>query len=415
MQKENIAQLQISRYNYPLPDDRIAKYPLEQRDASKLLVYGGSGIHTFRFGELPELLPEGSLLLFNNTRVIHARLLFHKESGAQIEVFCLSPHIPADYVVSFQQRRQCSWHCMIGNARRWKDEPLSMDIPVDGGLVRLKAEKGGVTGSDTIVQFSWDNDELTFSELLEIAGKLPIPPYLNRPSEAKDDETYQTVYSRSEGSVAAPTAGLHFTEKVMDELREKGIKMGEVTLHVGAGTFKPVKTETIAGHEMHTEFISVPKETIEQLLHHSGKIVVVGTTSMRTVESLYYIGKRLFAGADIAAGDLGVKQWEPYEDTVEITPEQALLSILHYLDETGQQRLISSTQLMIAPGYTFHYPDAIITNFHQPQSTLLLLISAFVGDDWSKIYNYALGNDYRFLSYGDSSLLWKRRNGIQKE
>lgn len=407
MKRENIRQLQISHYNYNLPDDKIAKYPLHQRDASKLLLYDGVQVSTSRFGELPGLLPEGSLLLFNNTKVIHARLLFHKETGAQIEVFCLSPHDPADYVVNFQQRRHCSWHCMIGNARRWKGEPLLMEIPSGSSIVRLKAEKTGTSGSDTVVQFSWDNEEFTFSELLEIAGKLPIPPYLNRPSEAKDDETYQTVYSCSEGSVAAPTAGLHFTGEVMAQLRDKGIRTAEVTLHVGAGTFKPVKSETIAGHEMHTEFISIPKETIEQLLHHSGKVVVVGTTSMRTVESLYYIGRKLSVDPGISAHELRVKQWEPYGDTAEIAPEEALQNILRYLEESGQKRLVSSTQLMIAPGYEFHFPDAIITNFHQPQSTLLLLISAFVGDDWRKIYDYALQNAYRFLSYGDSSLLWK--------
>ena len=408
MQNENIKKLQISRYNYILPDDKIAKYPLQERDASKLLLYDGSQISTSRFGKLPGLLPAGSLLLFNNTRVIHARLLFQKETGAQIEIFCLCPHNPADYVVNFQQRRQCSWHCMIGNAKRWKEEPLQMQIQIDGGVVRLKAEKAGITGSDTVVRFSWDNEELTFSELLEIAGKLPIPPYLNRPSEARDDETYQTVYSRSEGSVAAPTAGLHFTEEVMEQLRIKGIRTAEVTLHVGAGTFKPVKSKTIADHEMHTEFISVPKKTIEQLLHHSGKVVVVGTTSMRTVESLYYIGRKLGVNPGISSSELGVRQWEPYNDTAEITPGQALRNILRYLEETGQELLISSTQLMIAPGYEFHFPDAIITNFHQPQSTLLLLISAFVGDDWRKIYDYALQNGYRFLSYGDSSLLCQK-------
>ncbi|WP_019539821.1 S-adenosylmethionine:tRNA ribosyltransferase-isomerase [Proteiniphilum acetatigenes] len=408
MEIEKTRQLQISQYNYHLPDDRIAKYPLQQRDASKLLLYSGLQISTFRFSELPELLPEGSLLLFNNTRVIHARLLFQKETGAQIEVFCLSPHYPTDYVVNFQQRRQCSWNCMIGNAKRWKGEPLQMQIPVNKGIVGLKVEKAGVTDSnDTVVQFSWDNEEFTFSELLEIAGKLPIPPYLNRPSEAKDDETYQTVYSRFEGSVAAPTAGLHFTEGMMEQLRQKGIRTAEVTLHVGAGTFKPVKSETIADHEMHTEFISVPKETIEQLLHHSGKVVAVGTTSMRTVESLYYIGKKLGVNPGVSGHELDVKQWEPYDGTPDIAPRQALHNILRYLEETGQQRLISSTQLMIVPGYEFHFPNAIITNFHQPQSTLLLLISAFVGDDWHKIYDYALENDYRFLSYGDSSLLWK--------
>lgn len=411
MQKENIGKLKIAQYNYHLPDDRIAKYPLEKRDASKLLVYNGTDITTSRFGKLTELIPEGSLLLFNNTRVIHARLLFQKETGAQVEIFCLSPHFPADYVENFQQRGHCFWNCMIGNAKRWKGGELQMQIPANEGFVILKAEKVAMSGNETVVQFSWNNEEFSFSELLEIAGKLPIPPYLNRPSEVKDEETYQTVYSRSEGSVAAPTAGLHFTEEVMGALHEKGIKMVEVTLHVGAGTFKPVKSDTISGHEMHTEFISVSKETIEELLHHSGKVIVVGTTSMRTVESLYYIGRKLSGGTDISLAELYVKQWEPYDDTAEIAPRQALRNILHYLEETGQQQLISSTQLMIAPGYRFHYPDAIITNFHQPQSTLLLLISAFVGDDWRKIYDYALENNYRFLSYGDSSLLYKEQSG----
>lgn len=407
IKQEDICKIKISQYNYHLPDDKIAKYPLDQRDASKLLVYKGAETTTSRFSELPRLLPEGSLLLFNNTRVIHTRLLFQKETGAQIEIFCLSPHDPGDYMVNFQQHLHCSWHCMIGNAKRWKEGPLYMQIPVDGDMVRLKAEKLPTSDSDTIVYFSWDNEELSFSDLLEIAGKLPIPPYLNRPSEARDDETYQTVYSRAEGSVAAPTAGLHFTEEVMEQLRDKGIDTAEVTLHVGAGTFKPVKSETMAGHEMHTEFISIPKRTIEQLFYHSGKVVVVGTTSMRTVESLYYIGRKLEAGRSLASHELAVKQWEPYDATEEIAPKQALGNILRYLEETGQEQLISSTQLMIAPGYEFHFPDAIITNFHQPQSTLLLLISAFVGDSWHRIYDYALQNDYRFLSYGDSSLLWK--------
>lgn len=415
MQKENIDKLQISQYNYYLPDNRIAKYPLEQRDASKLLAYDGSSITTSRFDKLPELIPEGSLLLFNNTKVIHARLLFQKETGAQIEIFCLSPHSPADYIVNFQQRGCCSWYCMIGNAKRWKEGTLEMQIPVNDDIVNLKVEKNGMAGSDAVVQFFWDNEEFTFSELLEIAGKLPIPPYLNRPSEAKDDETYQTVYSRFEGSVAAPTAGLHFTGEVMKTLCDRGVKTAEVTLHVGAGTFKPVKSETIADHEMHTEFISVSKETIEELLSHSGKIIVVGTTSMRTMESLYYIGRKLSLTTGMPLSELSVRQWEPYDNTVEIAPWQALRNILDYLEETGQRQLISSTQLMIVPGYRFHYPDAIITNFHQPQSTLLLLISAFVGDDWRKIYNYALKNDYRFLSYGDSSLLWKQQNRVQKE
>lgn len=407
MQKELIGELSITQYNYSLPDEKIAKYPLERRDASKLLRYEDREISTAQFTELPNLLPHGVLLLCNNTKVIHARLLFQKETGAQIEVFCLSPHSPADYAVNFQQRGGCSWICMIGNAKRWKGEPLRMQIPTDHGFVTLTAMKSSVSGSDTVVQFHWDNNFFTFSELLEMAGQLPIPPYLNRPSEEKDDETYQTVYSSSEGSVAAPTAGLHFTEEIMTSLQHKGVQTAEVTLHVGAGTFKPVKSDTLAGHEMHTEFISVPKKTIEQLLNHPGKVVVVGTTSMRTVESLYYVGRKLGQSTALPEQSLSVEQWDPYDQTPEIAPDEALRNILTYLEATQQDHLVASTRLLIAPGYRFHYPDAIITNFHQPQSTLLLLISAFVGDDWRKIYDYALSNDYRFLSYGDSSILWK--------
>jgi len=408
MKKDDIRQLQISQFNYTLPDEKIAKYPLPQRDMSKLLRYNDAQISSYTFTELPSLLPGESLLLFNNTRVIHARLLFYKQTGAQIEIFCLSPHEPADYVRSFQQRAQCSWNCMIGNAKRWKEEPLFMDIPVEDGVVTLKAEKKAPSGEERIVSFSWNHPEFTFSELLEIAGKLPIPPYLNRPSEDKDDETYQTVYARIEGSVAAPTAGLHFTPDVMEQLRKKGIQTAEVTLHVGAGTFKPVKSDTIAGHEMHTEFISVQRETVEKLLKNVGKLIVVGTTSLRTVESLYYIGRKLYFHPEASLHELTVGQWEPYEKADEISPKQALQSILRYLDRHRQDRLITATQIIIVPGYHFHYADAIITNFHQPQSTLLLLIAAFVGDDWQKIYDYALRNNYRFLSYGDSSLLWKK-------
>jgi len=409
MKKDDIRQLPISRFNHILPDEKIARYPLQQRDASRLLLYDGGEISDTLFRELPALLPRESLLLFNNTKVIHARLLFRKETGAQIEIFCLSPCDPGDYVVSFQQREACTWHCMIGNAKRWKEEPLVMEIPVKEGMVQLTARKTARHDDEVVVHFSWDDERFTFSELLEIAGELPIPPYLNRPSEAKDDETYQTVYSRVEGSVAAPTAGLHFTPTVMADLRQKGISTTEVTLHVGAGTFRPVKTETIAGHDMHTEFISVPKETLAALLAHSGRLIVVGTTSLRTVESLYYIGRKLHHNPSAAPHELTVHQWEPYDEVVEeITPRQALQNILSYLEKTGEERLTAATQIIIVPGYRFHYPDAILTNFHQPQSTLLLLISAFVGDDWRKIYDYALANNFRFLSYGDSSLLWKK-------
>jgi S-adenosylmethionine:tRNA ribosyltransferase-isomerase len=406
MKKNEIERLRISDFNYPLADERIAKYPLAERDASKILLYRNGKISDKIFRDLANHIPSGSLLLFNNTRVIHARLLFRKETGAHVEVFCLSPHEPTDYVVSFGQRERCSWCCMIGNAKRWKDEPLTMEVSIENRPIVLTARKIGKSDDETIVEFSWNSADYTFSELLEIVGKLPIPPYLNRESEEKDDETYQTVYSSVDGSVAAPTAGLHFTENVMQKIAEKGIKTANVTLHVGAGTFKPVKSETIAGHDMHTEFISVPKATIETLLSHNGDLIVVGTTSMRTVESLYYIGRKLYFNPNISARELTVQQWEAYEEGEKISPRQALQSILDYLEKANREHLISSTQMIIAPGYEFHFCDAIITNFHQPESTLLLLISAFVGDDWRRIYDYALENGFRFLSYGDSSLLW---------
>jgi len=415
MKRKEIEQLHITDYDYPLPDERIAKYPLEKRDASKLLLYDDGIISESIFSNLTDYIPSESLMIFNNTRVIHARLLFRKETGAQIEVFCLSPADPEDYAMNFASKQHCSWHCMIGNAKRWKDDILTMKIENGGnGILTLSAEKIAVTDKDTTVRFSWNDDTLSFSEILEIAGKLPIPPYLNRPAETKDDETYQTVYSRIEGSVAAPTAGLHFTDDVMTSLRHKGIATAEVTLHVGAGTFRPVKSETIGEHEMHTEFISVPKETIKAIYENKHPLVVVGTTSMRTIESLYYIGAKLAINPVAMPHELFVSQWEPYENFLhDIEARQSLKNILDYLDRNETDRLISATQIMIVPGFRFHYADALITNFHQPQSTLLLLISAFVDDNWRVIYDYALKSDFRFLSYGDSSLLWRTHNKMK--
>lgn len=415
MKRKEIEQLHITDYDYPLPDERIAKYPLEKRDASKLLLYDDGIISESIFSNLADYIPSESLMIFNNTRVIHARLLFRKETGAQIEVFCLSPADPEDYAMNFASKQHCSWHCMIGNAKRWKDDILTMKIENGGnGILTLSAEKIAVTDKDTTVRFSWNDDTLSFSEILEIAGKLPIPPYLNRPAETKDDETYQTVYSRIEGSVAAPTAGLHFTDDVMTSLRHKGIATAEVTLHVGAGTFRPVKSETIGEHEMHTEFISVPKETIKAIYENKYPLVVVGTTSMRTIESLYYIGAKLAINPVAMPHELFVSQWEPYENFFhDIEARQSLKNILDYLDRNDADHLISATQIMIVPGFRFHYADALITNFHQPQSTLLLLISAFVDDNWRVIYDYALKSDFRFLSYGDSSLLWRTHNKMK--
>ncbi len=416
MKKIAIERLRISDFDYILPDEKIAKYPLEKRDSSKLLLYKNGEISSSVFSSLPEYLPSNSLMIFNNTRVIHARLLFRKNTGAQIEVFCLSPAEPSDYALSFQQRERCSWHCMIGNAKRWKDDVLQLKIGRENGkAITLIAEKKEVRENEVTVEFSWDDSSVTFSDLLETVGKLPIPPYLNRPAEESDNDTYQTVYSSIEGSVAAPTAGLHFTDEVMNALRRKGVKTDEVTLHVGAGTFKPVKSQTVYGHEMHTEFISVPRKVIADMYDNENPLIVVGTTSMRTIESLYYIGRKLHFNPDLCPHELTVSQWEPYEEneSESISPKQALKNILDYLDRSHTDQLISATQIIIVPGYTFHFAEGLITNFHQPQSTLLLLIAAFVGNGWRNIYEYALTHNFRFLSYGDSSLLFSSDSNLK--
>ena len=408
MKKNSVKSIPISDYNYPLPDDRIAKYPLTERDHSKLLHYINGSIKATSFFELAGLIPKGSLMIFNNTRVIHARLLFKKESGATIEVFCLSPHNPMDYALSFEQKESTTWICMVGNARKWKQETLTLKLDSEKGNVILSAKKIVSDKKEQIVEFSWDNSDYSFSELLEEAGNLPIPPYLNRATEESDEETYQTVYSQIEGSVAAPTAGLHFTENILKSIEQKSIDYAEVTLHVGAGTFRPVKANEIGMHEMHTELISVKIETIEKMIQNSGKLVVVGTTSLRTIESLYYIGVKILRKADAHFNNFLVEQWEPYDEENNIfTPNESLIAILKYMKENKLNSLVASTQIMIAPGYEFKFVDGLLTNFHQPQSTLLLLVSAFVGNDWQKIYDFALHNDFRFLSYGDSSLLWK--------
>ena len=381
-------EIRISEYDYPLTDERIAKYPLAERDHSKLLVYRDGKVSEDVFYRVGDYIAAGSLLVYNNTRVIPARLVFHKESGARIEVFCLEPLAPRDYQLALSSTNGCTWKCMIGNLKKWKSGVLSNGV--------LHAERLSTTGNTHEVRFSWDDATMSFAQLLDAQGELPIPPYLNRPTEESDKTTYQTVYSRIKGSVAAPTAGLHFTEKVLDGLRERGIKTTELTLHVGAGTFQPVKTEDANKHTMHTEIIAVPRQTIQDVLDNLGHIVAVGTTSMRTLESLYFIG---------ATKQLSVPQFAPYEHDYTISTEEALRNILAYLDETKQETLHAETQIMIRPGYEFHVVDQLITNFHQPKSTLLLLVSAFVGGDWKTIYDYALSHDFRFLSYGDSSIL----------
>ncbi len=397
--------IKISDFDYPLPDERIAKFPLPVRDQSKLLVYRHGEVSQDVFTSLPSYLPSGSLMIFNNTKVIQARLHFRKETGALIEVFCLEPIQPNDYVLSFQQTRKCSWLCMIGNLKKWKEGSLSREIEIKGKTVLLTATRGECRGTSHWIDFEWNDDSFTFADILEIVGELPIPPYLNRETQESDKETYQTVYSKIKGSVAAPTAGLHFTERVLNSLKEKDIDLEELTLHVGAGTFKPVKSEEIEGHEMHTEYISVHKQTIEKLIAHHGEAIAVGTTSVRTLESLYYIGLILSQNPDASEEELHVKQWTPYENKIEMSTVESLQHILNYLNRHEMETLDTSTQIIIAPGYQYNIVKAMVTNFHQPKSTLLLLVSAFVKGDWRAIYNYALANGFRFLSYGDSSLL----------
>ncbi len=398
-------QIRIEEFNYPLPDERIAKFPLTKRDESKLLVYRNGKIDEAVFKQLSDYLPQESMLVYNNTRVIQARMLFQKETGAQIEVFCLEPVIPHDYALVFQQTESCSWLCLVGNLKKWKEGALHKTIRMDDKEVVLSAERIKTTGDSHLVRFSWNNPQVTFAELLDAAGILPIPPYLHRETRESDLQTYQTVYSKIKGSVAAPTAGLHFTPEVLAGLDAKGFTREEVTLHVGAGTFKPVKSEVIGDHEMHTEFISVRRSAIENIRTNLGRIIAVGTTSVRTLESLYYMGRTLVNNPDATSEELVVTQWTPYHDTEEVTAHEALTALLDYLDRNQTDRLLSATQIMIAPGYEFKIVKGIITNFHQPKSTLLLLISAFVNGNWKSIYNYALDNDFRFLSYGDSSLL----------
>ena len=357
------------------------------------------------FTSLPDYLEPGMLMIFNNTKVIQARLHFRKETGALIEIFCLEPIQPNDYALNFQQTSHSAWLCMIGNLKKWKEGALHKEMTVKGKTITLTAQRGACHGTSHWVDFTWDNPEVTFADILEVFGELPIPPYLNRETQESDKETYQTVYSKIKGSVAAPTAGLHFTERVLSALKDKGVDLEEVTLHVGAGTFKPVKSEEIEGHEMHTEYISVNKTTIEKLIAHHGEAVAVGTTSVRTLESLYYIGVTISQNPDASQEDLHVKQWQPYESNPTLSTTEALQCILDYMNRHGLDALHTSTQIIIAPGYEYKIVKRMVTNFHQPQSTLLLLVSAFVKGDWRNIYDYALSHDFRFLSYGDSSLL----------
>lgn len=404
----SIKDIRIENFNYPLPDERIAKHPLADRDKCKLLVRNSNGeLSEHIFSDISELLPDDAMLIYNNTRVINARLRFRKgENGALIEIFCLEPNEPRDYAMSFAMNAQCSWLCFVGNSKRWKQGELSSTINIDGVDINLCATRLSKEGNASIVKFSWDNSNFTFSQIISAAGEIPIPPYLNRSTEDSDNQDYQTVYSHIDGSVAAPTAGLHFTTEVLEKISQRGIPRRELTLHVGAGTFQPVKSDNIGEHEMHSEFIAVPKYLIEELAQTTRQVFAVGTTSVRTLESLYHIGCLIYQNE----WNGEVPQWYPYSDKhPQLTIKQALEAIINHLNATDNDTLIASTRIIIAPGYKYHIVKGIITNFHQPQSTLLLLVSAFVDGDWRAMYDFALALDFRFLSYGDASLLFNAK------
>ena len=401
-----IPEIKIEDYNYPLPDERIAKYPLSERDASKLLIYRNGNVSQGRFRNIAEQIPEGSVMVFNDTKVVPARLHFQRESGAHIEIFCLEPVLPEEYVTMFAVTERCRWKCIVGNVKRWKSDTLHLYNPLNDTEIEdmgLRADLVERCGETSIVEFTWKNGA-PFSKVLEICGSVPIPPYLNRDTENIDLERYQTLYARFRGSVAAPTAGLHFTEDVLNEIRSRNVVTDTVCLHVGAGTFLPVKSSNVAEHTMHREPFVVTLPLLERLIDKTGSLVAVGTTSVRTLESLYYVGVKCIESGKPS----DVDQWEPYTREYPYTVQESLNAIADYLRANGLDELKVGTRIIIVPGYEFKLVDVLVTNFHQPQSTLLLLISAFVNGDWHNIYDFALENGFRFLSYGDSSILFRR-------
>ena len=403
MTNQQLESIRISDFDYHLPDEKIAKHPLDERDKSKLLLYKKSSIDEDVFINLAEYLPANSLILFNNTKVVQARLLFKRATGAQIEVFLLEPIIPFDYVISFASTTKVVWKCIVGNLKKWKEVELQMPIPTTTSILSAKRIKNLSEGVE--IELSWDDSTLSFARIVELCGNIPIPPYLNRDAEQDDKERYQTIYAKPEGSVAAPTAGLHFTKKVFESLKRKNIDIEYVTLHVGAGTFKPVKADSIKEHEMHTEHFIVKRSTLDKLLKNKGKRIIVGTTSLRTLESIYWLGVK--AIEDKLNNQLSVSQWEPYELAQNISVDDSLKALESFMSDQMFDYLSASTQILIVPGYNIRMADALITNYHQPKSTLLLLVAAFIGEDWKEVYNYALSHNFRFLSYGDSSLLMK--------
>jgi S-adenosylmethionine:tRNA ribosyltransferase-isomerase len=399
--------IDINDYNYDLPADRIAQYPVEERDKSRLLIYKDDKITSDVFRNIDEYLPSGSLLVFNNTRVIRARILFHKETGAIIEILCLEPIAPSDYTLSFGSKEPVEWKCIIGNLKKWKSGILITTFKYKSKQYNLYAEKLQQEGEAWKVKFSWNSHEIGFGEVIESAGHIPLPPYIDREDEFEDNERYQTIYSCIKGSVAAPTAGLHFTDYVLEKIKGRGIKSAQLTLHVGAGTFKPVKTDDIYLHEMHCEHFSINSGTIQLIIEHIGKIIPVGTTSVRTLESLYWLGVKLIQNPSVEATVFDLGQWESYKLETNIRAKDSLEAILSYMKKRNSDNLKAMTSIIIIPGYEFRITNGMVTNFHQPRSTLLLLISAWTGNTWKDIYSFALQNRFRFLSYGDSSLLLK--------
>ncbi len=403
--------LSITEFDYILPEEKIAAYPLEKRDESKLLIYKTEKINQDIYKNIARHLPEKSFLVFNDTKVIKARLLFQKPSGAVIEIFCFEPYEKInDYAIVLQKKEKIKWKCMIGGASKWKEKMLEKKIVIDGNEIKLQASLTEKLSDAYIVELNWNPGGYSFAEIMEHAGNTPLPPYIKRKAEENDATRYQTIYSKYEGSVAAPTAGLHFTPNIFSSLKEKNIETGFVTLHVGAGTFKPVKSDTMQDHTMHAEWIDVSAQFVEQLLNNiDNEIICVGTTSVRTIESLYWMGLKAKLEPTITTDNLGIKQWEVYEESLAkniCTPKESLTSLLQFLKAQNTNRLFIQTQIIIAPGYQFKLTKGLITNFHQPKSTLLLLVAAMAGDDWKRIYDYALKNDFRFLSYGDGCLIF---------
>ncbi len=406
----------ITDFIYELPAERIAKYPLAKRDESKLLIYDNGIIEEDVYSNLADYLPDDTLLIFNNTKVIEARLLFTKHTGSRIEIFCLEPDQQyADITSAMMQTKKVLWNCLIGGAKKWKEEFLFQEVFLNNKKIILSAKIIEKKVDSFLIEFNWHDTHTSFAEILHAAGIIPLPPYLNRDTEEADKKTYQTVYAHQHGSVAAPTAGLHFTNELLNKLSSKNIESNFITLHVGAGTFKPVKAAVMKDHEMHAEFIDVSVESIEKIIAYSDKnIVAVGTTSTRTIESLYWMGVKINRESavrskkNIRIDDITIHQWDAYELPANLSVKESLEILLQWIKENNLNRLIAKTQIIIAPGYDVKITKGLITNFHQPQSTLLLLVAAIIGEDWKKVYNYALGNDFRFLSYGDGSLLWKK-------